>query len=1307
MKKILISILALCLVIGVIGASALTTEMIPNLTRLFATETEEETGMRVFAEDAASISSDKDTVQPGETFDVSVTLETGTLGWEITFNNENSEGLITNEEIIPTVTGNGLGQNGEIYFIQVMPPFTTYEAGTVIATKQYTVSETATIGSTITIDVTGMIADAGWDIHEISGSVTVSVGETSSTADVVIKYVDVEDNTTVLKKITEQNIEIGTEYEYTVPETFTDENDGEWILVDETNLERIHTVIKGTNEILVEYEKVVSDVVIRYVEKDNHENIINTMTAQNVQVGTEYKYTVQKTHTNNGEWILVGAPGDRTHTVVIGANEILIEYEKALTDLVIKYVDAKDHTNILEEITEEDIQIGTEYDYTVPEDLIVSGLLWRTETFGDGIYTVQEEDNEILIEYEKVLVDVVIKYVDVDDNKYVLETITEEDIQVGTEYEYTVPATYMEGDDEWLLVDDTNLNRTHTVTESTNEILVEYVSLLERAEVVIKYVEKDNHDNVLNLIDEGRKQIGKEYTYTVPGKYTKDGLWSVIGASLERTYTVLEEGNIIIVEYEKVLADIVIKYVEKNNNTNILNTVTKEDIQVGTTYTYTVEENYTKNGEWILSDITNLERTYTVLEEDNEVLVEYDKKMSAENVVVKYVEKDNHDNVLNSIDEGKKQIGTEYTYTLPTTYTKDGVWVIVDSTNLNRTHIVNEEDNEIVIEYDKKMSTTNIVIKYVEKDNHDNVIDTIDKGIRQVGTTIEYIVPRRIVDENDKKWALEDETNLGRTHIVTESNNEILVEYIETETEEADVVIKYVEKDNHDNILNVITEQNVEIGIEYAYTVPAKYIDANDDEWILVDKTNLNRTHIVVEGDNEIFVEYVKSEEDEKTQVIIKYVEKGNNTNVLNTITVGELEIGTTYEYIVPETYTKNGKWILSDIANLERTHTVTEGTNAILVEYEKVLADVVIKYVEKEDYENVLKTIEVGEKQVGITYEYTVPETFTKDEEWYVIFEEKLERTHTITEGTNEIIVEYVKVKEVELKATVTYELKYATGTSNVILVTAKITANKPIKTPTGWTKVSDTVFTKDYTKNTAETLMIEDLEGNKTTVSIDVTQITAKTKKELEDNGIIIQGLGDTEFDDGYKLKATKKTLTQTEKDLYNTKINNIANGNKLLDTFDLTIEKNGENESRFPDGIKIKIPKANYSNYKNFKLIYVDSLGVFTAMNTTIEGDYIVATTTHLSEYALTGSEIGNNNNTNNSNTNNNNSSNNTNSNVVYNQTSDGTKYYDDYYGTKTVDNPKTGDINIIAIVITSLIAGAVITICIKVLKYKKDA
>ena len=179
-KSIIVFIAVLFLIIGIVAIPQIRETIILNIPDMFMqakAEQEQEVNKLAIA---ATVSADKKTVMPGETFDVSVTLTEGSIGWAVLFEKQN-EGVISNEEIIETIAENKTGGSGYIYMVQITGTPKIYEDGTIIATKRYTVSETAIIGSSVTINVTGDISGANQEFNSVDGSVTIKVGETEET----------------------------------------------------------------------------------------------------------------------------------------------------------------------------------------------------------------------------------------------------------------------------------------------------------------------------------------------------------------------------------------------------------------------------------------------------------------------------------------------------------------------------------------------------------------------------------------------------------------------------------------------------------------------------------------------------------------------------------------------------------------------------------------------------------------------------------------------------------------------------------------------------------------------------------------------------------------------------------------------------------------------------------------------------------------------------------------------------------------------------------------------------------------------
>lgn len=64
---------------------------------------------------------------------------------------------------------------------------------------------------------------------------------------------------------------------------------------------------------------------------------------------------------------------------------------------------------------------------------------------------------------------------------------------------------------------------------------------------------------------------------------------------------------------------------------------------------------------------------------------------------------------------------------------------------------------------------------------------------------------------------------------------------------------------------------------------------------------------------------------------------------------------------------------------------------------------------------------------------------------------------------------------------------------------VTVTITTTEPIQTPKGWTKIDDTTFTKVYTENVIEDVLLQTLDGRERHVSVNVGNIIQEASQNL----------------------------------------------------------------------------------------------------------------------------------------------------------------------------------------------------------------
>lgn len=141
--------------------------------------------------------------------------------------------------------------------------------------------------------------------------------------------------------------------------------------------------------------------------------------------------------------------------------------------------------------------------------------------------------------------------------------------------------------------------------------------------------------------------------------------------------------------------------------------------------------------------------------------------------------------------------------------------------------------------------------------------------------------------------------------------------------------------------------------------------------------------------------------------VLVRYVETGNNSNIIYQEVFEDIPNGTTFTHNAPDTYFLNGDFIR--VGGAARNVTLTGQYAVITVEYNKVTAPVNISYVEESTGE-VLRTTSIT-AQIGSTYTPSVPTYYAKpndmaDGEFRLIPGQNL--SYVITSAANNIVVNY-----------------------------------------------------------------------------------------------------------------------------------------------------------------------------------------------------------------------------------------------------------------------------------------------------------
>ena len=656
----------------------------------------------------------------------------------------------------------------------------------------------------------------------------------SSIAPVEITYVEHGNTSNVLTPSPiNTTAPIGSTYQHvSAPAEYIDSTGAVWT----KNTTNGVLVVEGvTNYVTVTYsKKMVNDVIIRYVDRANSLTVIFDDDKGSQQVGTTLSYALpilydgrnivsgENTITtpdglvwdvysaNLGLETVVDTDVIRTYVVNdLDANNGTIirnvDYIATMRDVTVEYRDISDNS-LLGDENPVSVQVGT--NYSVPD--IPSTISGKTPIGGTYyMHLVDLTSNVVTIYYEDASLstrDVVIRYVD-KDTRAVIRTINAGNMNIGYFYDYAeeVDASWFYNG-YWIPYGENPVYEA-TVTANNYEFVVEYEKLMSSDDVIIKCVNDEDpfvqDKDLLVFKNLGRLQVGTLVSDSAPSIIEKDGEW-IISGSTSLLYTVLASGNVFEVPYVKHMSgNIILKYIDDSIPPTVLNGsgINYGSRQIGTTFEYTPSGTYQYVDSWYKLIGGSGLRTYKVEEGNNVIEAVYTDLLSDTSLMIYYI--DGNSNVLKTINAGKQGVGTQYIHNAqnPLNLGINGVWEVVG--NPTKMHYVTIDDNNIYVEYERSMSKTPVIIKYVQTGNYSKEIASpINMGAQPVGIPFQYSVHPN-VSYGGGTWTLHDSININRSFTVTESNNTIYIEYDPPEAITVDLNVACVDVGDYDHVLDL------------------------------------------------------------------------------------------------------------------------------------------------------------------------------------------------------------------------------------------------------------------------------------------------------------------------------------------------------------------------------------------------------------------------------------------------------------------------------------------------------------------------
>ena len=880
----------------------------------------------------------------------------------------------------------------------------------------------------------------------------------------IIKHVEKNNENNVLETVTGNanyqdkiNVETKSFKGYTY-----DSKDKDTIVIDTEN-----------NTATVYYTRNSYNYTIKHVEKNNENNVLEEENGSaNYQDKINVKEKAFKGFTYDSK--------DK-ETIVIDEenNTATVYYTRNNYNYIIKHVEKGNESNVL----------GTDTGSANYKDVIdVKEKTFKGYTYdrkNKNTIVIDTENNTAIVYYTRNSYNYTIKHVERNNESNVLETVT------GTaKYEDVIKVTgktfagyTYDGQNKDAIVIDTE----------NNTAIVYYVR--NNYNYIIKHVEKNNETNVLGT-DSGnanyqdkidvKEKTFKGYTYD-----SKD----------KETIVIDEENNTATVYYTRNSYSYTIKHVEKNNESNVLGTDTgsanyqdKIDVKEKTFKGFTYDS---KNKDLIVIDTEN-----------NTAIVYYTR--NSYNYTIKHVEKNNENNVLEKVTGNanyQDKINVETKSFKGFTYdSKDKETIIIDT-----------ENNTAIVYYVR--NNYNYTIKHVEKGNENNILEEETKS-----ANYEDVI--KVTEKSFKGFTYDSKDK--ETIVIDTENNIATVYYVRNNY---NYTIKHVEKGNENNVLE---EETASANYEDVIKVTEKEFkgftyDSKDKETIVIDTENNTAT-----------VYYTRN----NYNYTIKHVEKGNENNVLE-----EETASANYEDVIKVTE-KEFKGFTYDSKDKE-TIVIDEENNIATVYYVRNSYNYIIKHVEKGNENNVLETvtgkakyedvIKVTEKTFkGFTYD-------SKDKETIVIDEENNTATVYYTRNKYSYKVEhYLETKDGKFELKDTDEIKD-------VLYESKITYN--VRNYENYNYDASKTINPEYVLEGNEVVKLYYLLGENEVIVHYVVKVDDNyipfTKAAYDANGKLVSNFEGVTLTDAKFVGKIGSAFTTELRYVYEYAFLGIYEGNILVDT------------------------------------------------------------------------------------------------------------------------------------------------------------
>ena len=787
-----------------------------------------------------------------------------------------------------------------------------------------------------------------------------------------------------------KNMQVGELFPLETVRKFIDSKKAEWNLYQSKPNKLIISEDDSANVLTLVYDVIKADVYVYYQTRDGRE--LQPSSKKVAVASKNFSAEIPPTIIEQ-DGLLWKYAVDSKSTIYVEENElntIILLYDEVKKKAVTRFVN-EDGQKIKDDIVEL-VQVGKLVEPTYENEYTdIYHKKWKFKGISKPNMKVaeNEEENIIVINYEKVLSNIIISMVNESEQRIRDDLIQK--AQIGSQYK---PSAIKEIEDTygkyWVCVEE---SKALNVTESevSNRITYHYKPLI--TTVYTQYVDVEGNQ----LLPQKEKEIQAgsivvpEFIASLQGKDQRSWILSSNNIKEYKTKKHKEE-NIIKINYDKKLVDISLSF--KDIRGNVLKSDVTIQEQLGSEFKSGIYEKITSdNGERWMVTRTEPERMF--VRDGSHFILIYDEIKAK--VIVKCINISDSKSIIDDIAITTK-LGGVY---VPNIQSKivDKLkrrWTYVGEPGMSLIAKENEQENIVMLKYEPDRA--NVTLRYLNKNQqmvHEDVVTA-----EQIGAEIAIKEYDKLFEEDGLGWKLKNMTK--HTLIVDEDpdKNVVISNY---EPLMVPVATQYIDEE-----INEITESkidNIQVGKIFNAVILPRVTDPQGRIWIY---SNIKTVELKVKDEegNKVNIKYLPL----KKKVTQKFVNLQNESLIQDK--TEDIQVGETYtlnkqeRVIDPE----DKSWIYKKSSAEKIKVAEEEEKNIITNYYDKELTTVTIKY--QTDEGETLEKDKVLELQIGSIYTIEPKETLDDKNKltWIVSKENKLKVKIAREREKNTYIVVYEK---------------------------------------------------------------------------------------------------------------------------------------------------------------------------------------------------------------------------------------------------------------------------------------------------------